>query len=123
MWSKEAGDNRNIYFLIITYINLKRMMLSYVSGNQHLQKTKKHSFTFSKKIDNMKLWSLLALNGRSLSSEEAEKKTASSSHKQAAVSLTPKLVWVLQWKKGTLMVYIKYEHVIILLLTLHSNVK
>ncbi len=34
-----------------------------------------------KKIDNMKLWSLLALNGRSLSSEEAEK-TASSSHKQ-----------------------------------------
>ncbi len=29
----------------------------------------------------MKLWSLLALNGRSLSSEEAEK-TASSSHKQ-----------------------------------------
>ncbi len=25
------------------------MMLSYVSGNQHLQKTKKHSFTFSKK--------------------------------------------------------------------------
>ncbi len=68
-----------------------------------------------KKIDNMKLWSLLALNGRSLSSEEAEK-TASSSHKQAALSLTPKLVWVLQWKKGTLMVYIKYEHVIILLL-------
>ncbi len=34
-----------------------------------------------KKIDNMKLWSLLALNGLSLSSEEAEK-TASSSHKQ-----------------------------------------
>ncbi len=29
----------------------------------------------------MKLWSVLALNGRSLSSEEAEK-TASSSHKQ-----------------------------------------
>ncbi len=38
-------------------------MLSYVSGNQHLQKTKKHSFSLSKKIDNMKLWSLLALNG------------------------------------------------------------
>ncbi len=52
-----------------------------------------------KKIDNMKLWSLLALNGRSLSSKEAEK-VASSSHKQAAVSLTPNLVWVLQWKKG-----------------------
>ncbi len=67
-----------------------------------------------KKIDNMKLWSLLAINGRSLSSKEAEK-TTSSSHKQAAVSLTPKLVWVLQWK-GTPMVYIKYEHVIILLL-------
>ncbi len=49
------------------------MMLSYVSGNQHLQKTKKHYYTLSKKIDNMKLWSLLALNGRSLSSEEAEK--------------------------------------------------
>ncbi len=46
-------------------------MLSYVSGNQHLQKTKKHSFSLSKKIDNMKLWSLLALYGRSLSSEEA----------------------------------------------------
>ncbi len=73
-------------------------MLSYVSGNQHLQKTKKHSFSLSKKIDNMKLWSLLALNGRSLSSKEAEK-TASSSHKQASVSLTPKLVWVLQWKR------------------------
>ncbi len=39
MWSKQAGDNRNIYFLKITYINLKRMMLSYVSGFQHLQKT------------------------------------------------------------------------------------
>ncbi len=91
------------------------MMLSYVSGNQHLQKTKKHSFSLSKKIDNMKLWSLLALNGRSLSSKEAEK-TASSSHKQASVSLTPKLVWVLQWKTQTSMVYIKYEHVIILLL-------
>ncbi len=38
MWSKQAGDNRNIYFLIITYISLKRMMLSYVSGFQHLQK-------------------------------------------------------------------------------------
>ncbi len=59
-------------------------MLSYVSGNQHLQKTKKHSFSLSKKIDNMKLWSLLALNGRSLSSKEAEK-TASSSHKQDCV--------------------------------------
>ncbi len=46
----------------------------------------------------MELWSLLALNCLSLSSEEAEK-IASSSHKQAAVSLTPKLVWVLQWKK------------------------
>ncbi len=90
-------------------------MLSYVSGNQHLQKTKKHSFSLSKKIDNMKLWSLLALYGRSLSSKEAEK-TASSSHKQASVSLTPKLVWVLQWKTQTSMVYIKYEHVIILLL-------
>ncbi len=33
MWSKQAGDNRNIYFLKITYINLKRMMLSYVSGS------------------------------------------------------------------------------------------
>ncbi len=76
------------------------MMLSYVSGNQHLQKTKKHYFSLSKKIDNMKLWSLLALNGRSLSSKEAEK-TASSSHKQASVSLTPKLVWVLQWKRDT----------------------
>ncbi len=90
-------------------------MLSYVSGNQHLQKTKKHSFSLSKKIDNMKLWSVLALNGRSLSSKEAEK-TASSSHKQDFVSLTPKLVWVLQWKTQTSMVYIKYEHVIILLL-------
>ncbi len=56
-------------------------MLSCVFGNQHLQKTKKHSFSLSKKIANMKLWSLLALNGRSLSSKEAEK-TASSSHKQ-----------------------------------------
>ncbi len=60
----------------------------------------------------MELWSLLALNCLSLSSEEAEK--IASSHKQASVSLTPKLVWVLQWKKGTSMVYIKYEHVIIL---------
>ncbi len=34
-------------------------MLSYVSGNQDLQKTKKHSFSLSKKIDNMKLWSYL----------------------------------------------------------------
>ncbi len=51
-----------------------------------------------KKIDNMELWSLLALNCLSLSSEEAEK--IASSHKQASVSLTPKLVWVLQWKKG-----------------------
>ncbi len=41
--------------------------------------------------------SLLALNCLSLSSEEAEK--IASSHKQASVSLTPKLVWVLQWKK------------------------
>ncbi len=55
-----------------------------------------------KKIDNMELWSLLALNCLSLSSEEAEK--IASSHKQASVSLTPKLVWVLQWKKGTSMV-------------------
>ncbi len=41
MWSnvKQAGDNRNIYFLKITCINLKRMMLSYVSGFQYLQKT------------------------------------------------------------------------------------
>ncbi len=45
----------------------------------------------------MELWSLVALNRLSLSSEEAEK--IASSHKQAAVSLTPKLVWVLQWKK------------------------
>ncbi len=91
-------------------------MLSCVFGNQHLQKTKKHSFSLSKKIDNMKLWSLLALNGRSLSSKEAEK-TASSSHKQASVSLTPKLVWFgFCNEKGTPMVYIKYEHVIILLL-------
>ncbi len=36
----------------------------------------------------MELWSLLALKGLSLSSEEAEK-TASSSHTQAALSLTP----------------------------------
>ncbi len=50
----------------------------------------------------MELWSLLALNCLSLSSEVAEK--IASSHKQAAVSLTPKLVWVLQWKKGTSMV-------------------
>ncbi len=49
MWSKQARDNGNIYFLIIIYINLKRMMLSYVSGFQHLQKTKKHYFTLSKK--------------------------------------------------------------------------
>ncbi len=35
----------------------------------------------------MELWSLLALNCLSLSSEEAEK--IASSHKQAAVSLTP----------------------------------
>ncbi len=48
------------------------MMLSYVSGNQHLQKTKKHYFTLSKKKV-MELWSLIALNGLSLSSEEAEK--------------------------------------------------
>ncbi len=47
-------------------------MLSYVSGNQHLQKTKKHYFTLSKKKV-MELWSLIALNGLSLSSEEAEK--------------------------------------------------
>ncbi len=73
-------------------------MLSYVSGNQHLQKTKKHSFSLSKKIDNMKLWSLLALNGRSLSSKEAEK-VASSSHKQDFV-LNSK-GWVLQWKRDT----------------------
>ncbi len=72
MWSKEAGDNRKNYFLIITYINLKRMMLSYVSGFQNLQKTKKHYFTLSKKKV-MELWSLLALNGLSLSSDEAEK--------------------------------------------------
>ncbi len=52
MWSKQAGDNRNIYFLIITYINLKRMMLSYASGNQHLQKTKTLFYSY-KKIDNM----------------------------------------------------------------------
>ncbi len=51
----------------------------------------------------MELWSLLALNRLSLSSEVAEK-IASSSHKQASVSLTPKLVCVLQWKKGTSMV-------------------
>ncbi len=44
MWSKEAGENRNIYFLIITYINLKRMMLSYVSGFQNLQKNKETLF-------------------------------------------------------------------------------
>ncbi len=36
----------------------------------------------------MELWSLLALNRLSLDSEEAEK-IASSSHKHAAVSLTP----------------------------------
>ncbi len=91
------------------------MMLSYVSGFQHLQKTKKkHYFSLSKQIDNMKLWSLLALNGRSLSSEEAEK-TASSSHKQASV-LNSKVGLGSAMKKGTPMVYIKYEHVIILLL-------
>ncbi len=45
----------------------------------------------------MELWSLLALNCLSLSSEVAEK--IASSHKQASVSLTPKLVWVLQWKR------------------------
>ncbi len=28
IWSKQAEDNRNIYFLKITNINLKRMMLS-----------------------------------------------------------------------------------------------
>ncbi len=28
MRSKQAGDNINIYFLIITYINLKIMMVS-----------------------------------------------------------------------------------------------
>ncbi len=67
-------------------------------------------------MDNMELWSLLALNCFSLSSEA--EKTASSSHKQAAVSLTPKLVWVFAMKKGTPMVYIKFEHVIILLLHL-----
>ncbi len=49
MLSKQAGDNRNIYFLIITFINLKRMMLSYVSDFQNLQKTKKHYFSLSKK--------------------------------------------------------------------------
>ncbi len=38
----------------------------------------------------MELWSLLALNGHPLSSEEAEKTaSSSSSHKQAAESLTP----------------------------------
>ncbi len=41
----------------------------------------------------MELWSLLALNCLSLSSEVAEK-IAASSHKQAAVSLTPKLIFV-----------------------------
>ncbi len=66
-----------------------------------------------KKIDNMKLWSLLALNGRSLSSEEAEK-VASSSHKQASV-LNSKVGLGSAMKKGTPMVYIKYEHLIILL--------
>ncbi len=89
-------------------------MLSYVSGNQHLQKTKKHSFSLIKKIDNMKLWSLLALNRLSLSSKEAEK-TASSSHKQAA-DLNSKVGLGSAMKKVTPMVYIKYEHVIILLL-------
>ncbi len=67
-----------------------------------------------KKIDNMKLWSVLALNGRSLSSEEAEK-TATSSHKQDFV-LNSKIGLGSAMKKGTPMVYIKYEHVIILLL-------
>ncbi len=73
-------ETTETYFLIITYSNLKRMMLSYVSGFQHLQKTKKYSFSLSKKNDNMKLCSLLALNCLSLSSEEAEK-IASSSHR------------------------------------------
>ncbi len=90
------------------------MILSYVSGFQHLQKTKKHNFTLSKQIDNMKLGSLLALNGRSLSSEEAEK-VASSSHKQASV-VNSKIGLGSAMKKGTPMVYIKYENVIILLL-------
>ncbi len=59
-------------------------MLSYVSGFQNLQKTKKHSFTLSKK---KKWWNYevyLPQNGLCLSSEEA-----SSSHTQAALSLTP----------------------------------
>ncbi len=74
-------------------------MLSYVSGNQHLQKTKKHSFSLSKKIDNMKLWSLLALNGCSLSSEEAEK-VASSSHKAGFCVLNSKVGLGSAMKKG-----------------------
>ncbi len=85
-------------------------MLSYVSGNQHLQKTKKHSFSLSKKIDNMKLWSLLALNGRSLSSKEAEKVKACCCVLNSNVGLGSAM------KKRTPMVYIIYEHVIILLL-------
>ncbi len=59
-------------------------MLSYVSGNQHLQKKRNILLLLVKKIDNMTLWSLLALNCLSLSSEEAEK-TTSSSHKQDLV--------------------------------------
>ncbi len=90
-------------------------MLSYVSGFQHLQKTKKHYFCLSKQIANMKLWSLLALNGHSLSSEEAVKIASSSSHKQDFV-LNSKVGLGSAMKKGTPMVYIKYEHVIIPLL-------
>ncbi len=69
-------------------------MLSYVSGFQNLTKTKKHYFTLSKKKKwwNYEVWWNyeidLPQNGLSLSSEEAEK-TASSSHKQAPLSLTP----------------------------------
>ena len=54
----------------------------------NIYKNKKQTFYSQKETDNMKLWSSLALNCLSLSSEEAEK-TASSSHKEASVSLTP----------------------------------
>ncbi len=57
MWSKQVEDNRDIYFLIITYINLKIMMLSYVSAIKIYTKTK-HYFSLSKN-KGMKLWSLL----------------------------------------------------------------
>ncbi len=49
------------------------------------KKTRNILLVLVNKIDNMKLWSLLALNGRSHSLPKKLEKTASSSHKQASI--------------------------------------